>query len=222
MKSKNAFWQALIMALIIFNFGIFLGYMLESNRIGEVKDLYAESEISLLDVKIQSELFDFWQDLNCENAIEENIRFADRVYKEGKILDRFENAQRVTESIKLQHKKYDLLRTLFWINSVKIKERCNASYHNVVYFYRYNNPTVDQKAMQNVFSNILEDLKKERGSEIMLIPIAADNNLSSVDLLVKNYNVEKFPTILIDEEIKVSKLISVKGLGEILDRRKNI
>jgi hypothetical protein len=220
--SKHVFWQALIVALIIFNFGIFLGYMLESSRVGKVKSLYADSELDLLDVRIQSDLFNFWPDLNCEDAIEKNVQFADRIYEEGKILDRLENAQRVTEGIKLQHKKYDLLRTLFWINSIKIKERCQADFVNVVYFYKYNDPSVNQKAMQNVFSNVLEDLKKEAGGGIMLIPIAADNNITSVDLLLKTYDIEKFPSILIDEEVKISELISARELGEIVEDRKNI
>lgn len=215
-SSMHVFWQALIISVIIFNLGIFLGYMLENSRIGKVNQLYAESELNLLDVKIQSEMYDS-SAVNCENAIEGNIAFADKVYEEAKILDKFESASRMTDSIRLQHEKYDLLRTLFWLNSMKIKQKCNASYHDVVYFYQYNDATLEIKAEQNVFSRLLGDLKVKYGNSIMLIPIAADNNVSSVSMLLKAYNVTEFPTVLIDEKTKITQLETVKELEKYID-----
>ena len=90
-NDKHVFWQALVLTIIVFNFGIFLGYMLESSRVGKVSQLYAESELSLLDVKIQSELYNFDTGINCDAAVKENINFADRVFEDAKVLDRFEN-----------------------------------------------------------------------------------------------------------------------------------
>jgi len=215
-SEKHVFWQALVLALIIFNFGIFLGYMLESSRVGKVSRLYAESELALLDIKIQSELFDFGNDIDCGIAIKENINFANKIFEEAKILDKFEKSSRITENIKLQHRKYDLLRTLFWINSIKIKRRCNATFHNVVYFYKYNEPSLEQKAKQAVFSRLLGQLKEKYAEEVMLIPIAADNNIVSVDMLLETYNVTELPTVLIDEKIKLTE-VSTYDLEKYLE-----
>lgn len=214
-SQKHVFWQALIACLIIFNFGIFLGYMLENARVGKVSKLYAESELALLDIKIQSELYNL-QDVNCNIAIKENINFANKVYEEAKILQKYEDASRLTESIKLQHKKYDLLRTLFWVNSMKIKKQCNASYHNLVYFYKYNSPDLEEKAEQTVFSRLLGELKEKYGNEIMLIPIAADNNITAVNILKESYNITILPTILIDEKVKITKLESIEEIEKYL------
>ena len=63
-----------------------------------------------------------------------------------------------------------------------------------------------------VFSNLLKDLKEKYGAEIMLIPIAGDNNLTSVDLMMNNYNVTVLPTILIDEEVKLVEITSFEEL----------
>jgi len=217
-SEKHVFWQALVLALIIFNFGIFLGYMLESSRVGKVSRLYAESELALLDVRMQAELFDFEvDDLQCEAAIQGNIEIEDKIFEESKILDKFEAASRITENIKLQHKKYDLLRTLFWINSIKIKKQCNASFHNVVYFYKYNEPSLEQKAKQTVFSKLLEQLKEKQGDDIMLIPIAADNNISSVNMLLKTYNITELPTVLIDEKERVTEIVNIDDLERRLE-----
>lgn len=210
-SQKNVLWQALILSLIVFGFGIFMGFMLENSRVGKVSKMYAESELSLLDIKLQSEIYGL-ENIKCETAIKENVQFADRVYDEAKILDRFEASTRITDSIKLQHKKYDLLRTLFWINSIKIKDRCNASHHNIVYFYKYNEPNVDEGAKQAVFSRALQELKNKYGDKVMLIPIAADNNITSVNLLLETYDIKVLPTILVDEKIKLTELKELDGI----------
>ncbi len=207
-SQKHVFWQALLAALVVFFAGIFLGYVLESSRVGEIKGLYLESELSLLDVKIQSELYGLGE-IDCEEAVKENIKFGDRVFEEAKILERFEDSSKITEGIKLQHKKYDLLRTLFWLNSLKIKERCNGEYHTIVYFYDYNEPSIEKKAEQEVFSRVLGELKKEFGDEVMLIPIAGDNDITAVEIILKMYDIDVLPTVLIDENVKI---VSVESL----------
>jgi len=215
-NQKYVFLQALILTIIIFNIGIFFGYQLESSRIDKINNWYLESDLELLDQKIQSDAFSFI-DFDCDLLVKENIRFADNIYEQAQIIEEYEEANRINNEIILQHKRYDLLRTLFWINSIKIKEKCNPNYHNLVYFYKYNDPSIEQKSMQNVISNLLFQLKQEKQDKIMLIPIAADNNLFAINLLLEEYNITELPTILIDEEIKVVSIQELKEMDKYLN-----
>jgi hypothetical protein len=150
---KNPKWNflyALIITLIVFNFGIFMGYMLESSRINKINVMYLESELELLDQRIQKDASDI-VDLDCESMVKENINFADKIFEEAQIIHKYEEANRINDDIIFQHKRFDLLRTLFWINSMRIKEKCNSDYHNIVYFYKYDNPSIDQKSKQKFF-----------------------------------------------------------------------
>ena len=210
-SQKNVFWQAFILAAFVFAAGILLGFSLENWRSGEIEKLYFQSELDLLDVRIQNDIYSL-SNIECEKAMQENINFADRTYEEAKLMEKYEQANKITENMVLQHKKYDLLRTLFWINAIKIKDKCNATYHNIAYLYKYNNPSLEIKAKQLVFSRILSELKEVHGNDIMLIPIAGDNNLASVDLLMNLYNVTEaeLPVILINEKIKI-KDVGKKG-----------
>lgn len=193
-----------------------MGYKLEEYRIDKIDNWYFESDLQLLDQRIQKDAFEFL-DLDCELMIQENINFADKIFEQALEIDRFEKANRINEDIILQHKRYDLLRTLFWINSMKIKEKCNSDYHNLVYFYQYNDASIEQKAKQRVFSNLLSQLKDSYGSEIMLIPIAADNNIASINLLLKKYEINDLPVILIDEKIKVSEFETLEDIKQYLN-----
>ena len=216
-SQKHVFWQALILAVFIFSSGILLGFIIENWRTSQIKELYFQSELDLLDIKIQSEIYSF-SEIDCTAAIRENINFADRIYSEAIILKREEESNKLSDSMILQHKKYDLLRTLFWINAIKIKKRCNADYHDVVYIYDYQNPSIETKAKQSVFSNILAELKQGKGDDIMLITIAGDNDLISVNLMMAEYGIEKteLPIILIDEKTKVTSLEKVEDIEKLI------
>lgn len=214
-SQKHVFWQALILTLFIFALGIGLGFMIENYRTGKIDKLYIYSEVELLDVKIQSEIFNTGL-VNCKDAIEKNTKFADKVYDEAKLLERYENAQRLSESLILQHQKYDLLRTMVWINSIRIKEKCNASYHNVVYFYQYNNPSIEKKAEQDTFSKVLEEVKIKEQSNILLLPIAGDLGSISIEALKKQYGISNLPTVLIDEKIRITELASLEQIEKLI------
>ncbi len=212
-SQKHAFWQALLITVLIFSIGIITGVILENWRTSKINDLYKKSEIDLLDIKLQAEIYSSGN-FNCEEAIKENVKFADKIFEEAKILDRYETASRLTESIVFEHKKYDLLRTMLFLNSIEIKEKCNNSYYEVVYFYKYNEPNYDIKAKQNVFSKLLKDLKEIKGGNVLLIPIAGNNDISAVNLLLEEYEVseEEMPVILINRKTKVKDVLTIEEL----------
>jgi hypothetical protein len=216
-NQKWVFLKALIVTLIIFNIGVYMGYKLEASRADKINKIYLESELLLLDQEIQRQAFDLIN-LNCDKAIQANINFADKIFEEalGEIYH-YEQANKINNAIIFQHQRFDLLRSLFWMNSIKIKEKCNSNYNNIVYFYDYLEPTFVQQGKQNFFSNFLEEIKNEKGDKVMLIPIAGDNNLPSIDLLLEKYQITELPTILINEKIKLTEVNSKEDILKYLN-----
>jgi len=210
-NQKMIFLYALIITLVVFNLGIFMGYMLESSRLDKINILYSNAELELFDQMAQKESLGALN-INCKTLVEENIKFGDKVFQEALEIQKYEEANRMSGDIIFQHKRFDLLRTLFWMNSIKIKQNCNSDYHNVVYFYKYNNPSINQESKQKFFSNLLEQIKTKEGEKVMLIPIAGDNDIPSINLLVNQFDITEFPTILIDEK---TKLTDIKNASEL-------
>ena len=212
-SQKNVFWQALLVTIVIFGLGVFMGFVLENWRASRIDDFTQQSEIDLLDIKIQNDIYSK-EIFNCEVAIEENLNFAEKIYEQAKIFENYEKASRFTEDLKIQHKKQDLLRTILLLNSIEIKEKCNASYYEVVYFYKYNNEELGLKAKQEIFSRLLSGLKENKGGDILLIPISGDDDISSVNLLLDRYGVseEDLPIILINREIRITELENIEDL----------
>jgi len=215
-RPKHAFWFALIFSVAVFSIGIFIGFSIENVRNNFAYQTYIESETNLLDARIQNYLLSNFPIKNCDLSVQKNIEFGDRIYKEAQMLKEYEDANKISQTILSEHKKFDLLRTLFWLNSIKIEEKCDSSIVNVVYFYKLNDITLDERAKQNVFSNMLYEIKKEYGNDIMLIPISGDNNLTSVEILMENYDITELPTVLINEKVKISETIDIEELKDII------
>lgn len=212
-SQKNAFWEALLITIIIFALGVIAGFVLENWRTSKIDVLYENSELKLLDIRVQSEIYS-GNNFNCDSAIEENINFANRIYQEAKTLERYEKSQILSDKLKINHEKYDLLRTLLFINSIKIKNECNASYYNVVYFYKFSDKDPEVIAKEQVFSKLLSQLKENKGNSILLIPIAVDSGASSINLVLNTYNISdsELPVILINEKIKVGDVQTLEDL----------
>lgn len=213
-NQKNVFWEALLLAGVIFVFGLLIGIAYENSKADEINEYYINSEISLMDIVAMNNLVELGNS-DCGALINANLDFADRIYIEALLLEEYESAGKITEGMKLIHKKYDLMRTFLWINSMKISDKCGDNFSVVVYLYEYETEDLNKKAIQNVWSKILMELKHQEGENLILIPIAVDNNLIALQSLVGDYKLFSFPVVIINNQV-VSSLSSVEDLKSYL------
>lgn len=213
--NKNAFWQALIFTVIVFGFGIIMGFFIEDHRANIVNSNLLDSEISLIDEQLAvKSIADF--NLSCDSSVNKIFYFADDVYRNALKLEEYDGASTFTQQLTALHKRYDLLRLTLWLESVKIRKNCKSDFHTVVYLYDYKTEDFDKQAKQVYYSRILGEIKDKNKENILLIPIAVNMNLSSVDLAVSQYDISSFPAIIIDEEEIVKDFVSFEKLNELI------
>lgn len=198
-NKKHVFWQAFFITILFFSLGLVLGVYLEQLRTDKVNVAFYNSEASLYDSFALGQLFRD-SSFSCNSLKDISVSFADKIYLEAKNLEQLDDSNKLTDSLKAVHKKYDLLRTLLWINILSAKENC-TNLNTIVYFYEYSSDDVSIKAEQVVWGKILKDLKNELGNEVILIPIAVDQDITSLDFLIEKYKIDKFPAVMINEEI---------------------
>lgn len=213
-SKKHVFWEALLITIVIFIGGILLGILIETNNSNKINNLYVQSEISLTDAMTMSRLSEEFN-FSCDSIKKGNIEFANRIYEEARQLEKYEEAGKLTDNLKLLHKEYDLLRTLLWTSNQKSLERCK-DYNLVVYLYEYETKVTEQKAKQNVWSKILLETK-EQNEDILLLPIATDQNLTSLNLLINQYEVKQFPALVINNKYVVYALDSTESVEDYLE-----
>lgn len=214
---KDAFWKAAVLTAVIFFAGVLLGYLIEKNRAAKIEEQFAETELEWADAKLQSLYYQMINPEWCDAAIKENINFADRVYEQGLTLEKYEEANQITKKLLFEKKKYALLKAEFWINSILLKEKCNASYKNLVYFYT-DDPSLKEEQEQDIQSVILMNLKGKYGDKMMLIPLPIDLNISIINVMKDTYDIKTAPTILINEKISLEGLQKENILEEYLNK----
>ena len=155
------------------------------------------------------------QELSCQELENVYVNFADKVYEEAKNVREFDDSAKIISSTIYIHKKYDLLRTILWINIAGVEDKCK-DINSVVYLYEYNTDDLNKKAKQSVFAKILNDLKDEKGNSFILIPIAVDNNIYSLENFIDSKDIKEFPVVIIDDEHYIYNLTRVEELEKHL------
>jgi hypothetical protein len=196
--------------------GISIGFALESKRTNKILEDYKFFEIEALDLKLQNYYYQTMNQASCDIALDSNLKFADDIYSEGLIIDKYEEAEEFSQNILLAKKRYILLKTELWLNSILLKNKCGDPFHTVIYIY---SQTDDMKkdVEQEIVSKELKNLKEKYGNEIILIPIAGDLGLDSIEIQLQIYNVTYLPSIIIDEEIVLEGFHSVEELEKFLE-----
>ena len=197
-KNIDVFWKALVLTVVVFVLGVLLGYLLEKNRIDNFREEFSNIEVQWADARLLSRYFSEISPELCKEAINQNLGFADKIYREGLKLEEYDAAAPLTEKeIEFERKRYALFKLEFLLNSISLKERCNADYINLIYFFRAN-PTADEGAKQAVQSKILEEMKNEYGAELMLIPLPIDLDIFVINIFKNTHNIKEvilFPTM---------------------------
>jgi hypothetical protein len=208
---RNVFWQALIFTVLVFVAGMALGYYLESSRSNSVELNLIGAEIDLLDQQLRSKIVEDYN-LSCSLAVPSTFVFADKVYEQAQQLERYDSANKFNrDTLNLLHKRYDLLRTMLWFEAIKTKQNC-GSFHTVIYLFEYDPQDVQIRAQQAYYSRLLVDLKEKYGSKILLIPIASNLDLTSIELARQNYGANKIPAIIINEKRVIDEVITAQDL----------
>jgi hypothetical protein len=216
-KSRfRIFIETAILTLLILLLGFSIGFFVETYRADILLEDYKGFEVEALDLKLQNYYYQVMDQASCEIAIQENFKFADRIYEQGLLIQRFEEESEVTEKILLEKKKYVLLKTELWLNSIVLKEKCENPFHTLVYFY-IQSPDLIEEAEQTAISDTLREIKDEKGKEVILIPLAGDLNLPSVNMLRRIYNVDSLPAIVIDEKEVLRGFSSKEDILVFLD-----
>ena len=211
---KHVFWEALIITIAIFVIGLFLGMMVETGRSSEINDFYMQSEVNLIDAMALSQISNE-KGADCETLRQRNIEFADKIYEEAKLLELYEGSGKLTGSTEVLHRKYDLLRTLAWISNLNALEECD-NYNVITYLYEYEAEDTTKRATQSVWSRILLDVK--HGDEnLVLIPIAVDQDLTSLDVLLEEMGITSFPAVAVNKEKVFYELETAEQIKEFLD-----
>ena len=196
-KNKKTFLEAFVFTLIVFVFGILIGMTMENKNLNAMNEAYMNSQVTMFDTYLASTLIN--SNDSCEFVKEQSIELANKIYSEAELLDTYDDFSEIYNDLTIVHKKYDVLRTMLWSISSQKLGNC-SNYNIVVYLYDYGTEDLTQQAYQNTWSRFLGEFKEKMGDNIILIPIAANQESFSLDILLQNFNIERYPAVIVNNK----------------------
>jgi len=202
-RYRHYFIEALVITLILFIMGFLLGFSLESARNAELTEYYnsTKSDLGLLESQLKSLDVD---DEECSKLITQNFELGNRIYEQALIFQDYETAAIFTKSeLVEEHRKFDILKTIYWINSIGIKKTCgDDSFETIVYLYEYPATQIEEISKQRVMEKISQEVRSNT-KESILIPIAKNLEISELTELIKQYDKVNESVLLIINEREV-------------------
>lgn len=213
---KWIFLESLAVALVIFFVGISLGNYIEGLRSLSIINDLKQDEVSLLDLSLQEEFFKNLDETSCDIAIKNYFELSDKVYDVGLNLERYDEAEQLSERILQDKRKYVLLKINLWDNANVLKEKCGNHFDVLVYFYSSDAENNFIVSKQKIISNILLDIKEKRKNTLVLLPVAGDLDLGIVELNKEFYNIDELPSILINNKIILKEFSTIEKIESYL------
>jgi hypothetical protein len=206
-----------ILTIFIFLIGVMIGITIDNYRLSSARKSISESEIRWNDAQLLNLHLERLGSDYCNLALEENLAYNDKIYDYGSNIEKTIDATRFTPEIEQEWRRYVLLQTQFWFNSIDLKEKCGFDYYNIVHISRKKNSTTQEEINNKIQSTILLDLKEKCGNKIMLIPLTADVNLIVIDSIIKQFNITSFPAIVINEKYVFQGLTTMEELNKYIE-----
>jgi len=212
---KYILLKSAVITVLIFSVGLYIGAWFDGQRYEEIQDSITTLSIDWNDARLQSLYYQILMDDEdfCEPALETNKKLAEKIFTRGETLERYEKINRFSEEVLEQKKVYALLHIQLWLNSVSLKNNCNANYTTVIYFYSHYTDSIEEKD-QELQSSVLVDAIYRCEGKLIVFPIPVDLDIQSVDLIKNQYGIAETPTVLINEN---DVLIGVQNTDIIKD-----
>lgn len=194
--NKNLYIFAAILTTIVFLFGVFLGIEINVQQSEVLKEEFKEIDMMIKSANLNEILYDLNirnETCNLSSRIVEKL--ANDSYATGIKVEKFEKSKKIDiPTYKNLKKEYTLMQTQHYIFTRKLKERCSFDYPIILYFYNSKCNKCNDQGM------ILTDLKRKYVNDLMVFSFDADLDLSTIDAFKKIYNIEEFPTLIINEK----------------------
>ena len=214
--SYDSFWKAFFLSTIIFLVGLNLGLFIENSTLNEIERAVIASEVELYDSNIRSSIIQNYNQ-SCDKSIKNTFLIADKIYEEVRALESLDKSSSIVAGFNEMHKRYDLLRTQLWLDASRLKDNCDNDFNLIIYLYEYDSNDPEIVSLQMLYASITQEIKNNYREDILLIPIAHNMDLNSLNMLVDSYGTELKTSIIVNNRFIISGETSYDEISQYLN-----
>lgn len=191
----NRYVIALGFTLVIFSLGSLMGIVLNDTKLASIQQSQRLQEVDFESLQFQyaylSSLETGDRCVVLEKALHENLKILDKALEK---LQSYENVKDTGEEYHTLKRKYTIANLRYWLLAEQSKNECNTDRASLLYFHMGDDcPTCGDQG------TLLSHLKVQFGEKLLVFPIDARfTEEPMVNILQAQYNVKKYPTIVIE------------------------
>jgi len=210
--SSDKYVIAGIITFLIFALGVTLGLVFEDYRYNVLEDVNDEQEIKYLSLQLQYLFINSEGDSNCPilaTTLKETV--TDLSDSLSEVIS-YEEEKKVTDKKKISiQRRYALDNIRYWLLATQSKKRCDLDIVPILYFYTQGCSSCPNQG------TVLTYFKKVFGEKVLVFPINLElrEKEPMVEIIIKRFNVTKYPTIVIDEQ-KYEGVVQQDELQEVI------
>ncbi len=195
--SKSRYFFAFLITLVVFTLGLLLGFIIESKRIQLIEIQDQQQELDFNSLQLQYQFVDlFGEEKNCE-ALQKTFEESSKNMEtsRNKLESYLQDSSLNKKEYNLLKREYTLAQIRFWLQIKKTKDVCGLE-HSVIFYFYGDDDQCPQCADQ---AYILTYLKNKLSSN--LLNFVFDSQLEEeplIDMLKKIYEIEEYPTLIIN------------------------
>jgi len=211
--SKDKYALAAILTILIFSLGLTLGFLFEDHRYNLVEEVNMEQEVKYSSLQLQFLFLDaFSNENNCpilSATLKEAVKDLSDSLNEV-IAYEEENQGSSTRKVSIM-RRYLLDNLRYWLLATESKRKCDLNIVPILYFYTPDCPSCPNQG------TILSYFKKLFGEQVLVFPINLDlkGEEPMVDIITSQYEITKYPTLIIDNK-KYEGVLRSEQLQEII------
>lgn len=195
-NSRNVFIKTFIISVGIFVIGFLIGSVVEKSLTDDLSSKTESIDNSIQQIELENLYLLSVSNSSCF-FLNDLVRKTNNNLDElaGQLSSYDQNKIIFTSSDLVNVKsKYTNLLVKDWLLQKSVSQHCITNSTSILYFY-------DRNCVDCIFQGDALTVLKERMKEkLMVFPLDHSLGLSTVSLLESNFNVTKFPSVVIDEK----------------------
>jgi hypothetical protein len=213
-KIRGKYLLAAFITALIFMLGMLLGLVIEDKRVSFIQEQSREQKLDFVSLQLQYQLIsELSQEGNCPAVSATFDEYMQELARTEERLVTYQKEATINkDEFNLLKQEYVQAQVNYWLLAKKTKEICKNDFVTVLYFYAPSE-TCDDCDNQ---AFVLTYLKQKLKDKILIFSFDSTfEEESLVNLLVKTYDVKKYPSIVIDNTLVPGFQDSDAVLGKI-------
>jgi len=213
--SSKKYALALILTMVVFSIGIFVGMFFEDLRLNNSEKMILEEKANLQSLQLQQKYIgNGLADCETLNKVLESNTYQ-LTKKMGKVIGYNKNAVFNQEELRLQVQDYFLTEIQFMLLSQDIDKKCSQDNLKIIYFYNENEFDTQ--------GQILDYIKKIFGERVLIFSF--DSNFKDeplIDILLTSHKIKEFPSVVIENSVFQGHTTTEELMKNICEKLENL